>query len=335
MRSVLAILFSVASIATAQGPTIELRKARTLVDPDGRSFTRAPGTITPISGGRYALAEMNELPMVVDSTGRLVQRFVRGDGPGGFSGYTDAIVTGPGDSIYAANGGRIHVFDGTLKYVRSIVGISANWLVPVSGGFVTSARWYAGQGMISSVGFIDEAGRRIRFLVSDTIARPQDWPPPSSYVLGPADGRSFWAASPTSHRLERWSVDGTRTTVIDMRPAWFVIPARPAPMPTVQALREVDGVLWVMSRVPVPNTMDIIREATRRNGGALDTRTMPIERLSTTYLEAYDAATGRQLAETPINAFGVAILDGDHFVIHTPSANDTAQLEIWEMRLKR
>lgn len=56
MRSVLAILLSVASIATAQRPTIDLRKARALVDRDGQSFTRPPATITPISGGRYALA---------------------------------------------------------------------------------------------------------------------------------------------------------------------------------------------------------------------------------------------------------------------------------------
>jgi hypothetical protein len=181
---------------------------------------------------------------------------------------------------------------------------------------------------------IDGAGRRVRFLVSDTIGA-QNWPPPSLSLLGPADERSFWAASIWTHRLERWSIDGKRTTIIDRRPAWFAIPSRQGPAPVVQSLFEADGILWVMSRVPVANAMDIIREANRGRSGESDARSMPVERLSTTYLESYDAATGRQLAEMPIKAFGVAILDGRTFMVYTPSARGTAQLEIWEMRLKR
>ena len=128
----------VTTAAAAQRPTIEVRKIRTMVDLDGKGFTRAPITITPIYGGRYALAEMNELPLVIDSTGRLVKRFLRGRGPGELSGYSAAVVSGPGDSLYVANMSSIHVFDRGLKHVRTIAGVSSNWLVETRGGFVTS-----------------------------------------------------------------------------------------------------------------------------------------------------------------------------------------------------
>ena len=336
MRFVFLTLLVMAASAAAQRPTIEMRKIRTLVDVDGKGFTRAPTTIAPLSGGRYALAEMNELPMVVDSTGRIVKRFVHGSGPGEFSSsYTDAIVRGPGDSLYMANAGWIHVFDSNLKYARSISGISANYLVPVRDGFITSIMFYGGGGMIRSIGLINAAGKRIRVLVNDTIQRTQNWPPPTSTVLGQGDGSAFWAASTMTHQLERWSVDGKRLMAIDQAPPWFKQSATPGPLMTVHSLREANGVLWVLSRIPVPNAMEILRSPKRRGYGEADPRSTPTEQLFSTYLEAYDAATGRQLAELPIDAFGVSILDDTHVMLYTPSVNDTAQLEVWEMKLKR
>jgi hypothetical protein len=65
-------MVSLACVARAQGTAIETRLVRQLVDRDGKGFIRAPATITPISKGRYALAEMNELPLVVESSRVLV-----------------------------------------------------------------------------------------------------------------------------------------------------------------------------------------------------------------------------------------------------------------------
>ena len=334
MRRLIAALLVIGAAAEAQ--TIEVRKIRTLVDVDGRGFTRAPITITPISGGRYALAEVNELPIVIDREGRLVKRFVRGSGPGEFSGYTGGIATGPGDSLYAANGSRILVFNGNMKYVRTITPVSTNPLLEVRDGFITSVTWSSNPGIaVSGVGLMDREGKRVRFFISDTAAGFQGWPPPAQYVLGPVDRSSFWTGSSWTHRLERWSVAGGRTSLIEQRPSWFVVPPVRAASPRVTALLESDGVLWVMSAVPVPNVLEIMREANERRRGETDVRAVPTEQLSTAWLEAYDAATGRQLAELPLKKFGVAILDGSHFMVYTSSANDTAQLEIWEMKLKR
>src|SRR5262245_5062496 len=82
MRIIGIALVMLAGVATAQKPTIQVTKVRTLVDRDGKGFTRAPMMIVPVTQGRYVLQEMNVLPIVVDSNGRLVKRFVRGEGPG-------------------------------------------------------------------------------------------------------------------------------------------------------------------------------------------------------------------------------------------------------------
>jgi hypothetical protein len=329
------LLILLAGRALAQQPTIEVRKVRTLVDMDGKGFTRAPVTITPIAGGRFALAELDEVPLVVDSTGRLVKRFARGRGPGEIPGDASVVAAGPADSIVVATSGHILIFDRDLKFARSIIGISANGLVPVRDGYVTSAQTYAGRGLVSMVGLIDRSGTRVRFFINDTGTYTPGAPPPSSHIIGIADGESFWAATSHGHRLEHWGIDGTPRRVIDQLPPWFVPPRTRAPSPRVRSLREADGVLWVMSAVAVPNAEEILRENDRKRGGETLVRALPLEQLTSTHLEAYDVNTGRLLADLPIKAFGVAILDGSHFMLYTTSANDAAQLEIWEMKLKR
>src|SRR5690349_14999418 len=66
MRKLAAVLLIASAAAHAQ--TIEMRQVGVLVDRDGKGFTRAPMTLVPV-GKLFAMTEMNELPLVVDSAG--------------------------------------------------------------------------------------------------------------------------------------------------------------------------------------------------------------------------------------------------------------------------
>src|SRR6185295_11295057 len=132
----------------------------------------------------------------------------------------------------------------------------------------------------------------VRSFVRDTFDR-RAWPPPSYRPAASADG-SVWTVEVYTHRIERWAPDGTRLTAIGTTPAWFDN-KRPQNLgrPYVRAARESDGVLWVMSSVPVAKYKAIMDSALRGRGNEVDARMIPEERLSTTRLEAYDAKTGK------------------------------------------
>src|SRR4051812_43847789 len=69
MRHVFLAVIAMMALATARSQTIETRKVATLADRDGKGFTRAPSSVAPV-GKWFAMTAMNELPLVVDSSGR-------------------------------------------------------------------------------------------------------------------------------------------------------------------------------------------------------------------------------------------------------------------------
>lgn len=342
-RTLMAIvgLVSAMQIAAAQatkGPSIQLRKVRTLTDRDDKGFTRAPMSAVPLSNGRFALAEMNELPLVVDSTGRLLKRWPLGQGPGEFETNAGPLGIGQGDTLYVGNHSNLNVFDRNLKFVRSIPlsSIYAGSFVPIEEGLLVAAGKFSGQTM-TSMHVVSPTGKVIRSFLTDTVVRSQRAPPPE-YRVGRGAGNTFWAWSIWGHRLERWTLAGERTMIIDTTPAWF--PQQdPLYKARVSSVREVDGVLWVFTSVPVPNARELalapLKDPKIKKGGEMDARRMPFEQLSTSHLEVYDAATGKLLADTAIKSYGVTILDDRHVMLYTTGPNDEAQLEIWEMKLKR
>jgi hypothetical protein len=331
-----AILVAAVTVGAAQKPTIEVRKVRTLVDRDGGSFTRAPAAITALSGGNFALMEVNELPMVVDSTGRLIKRFVRGGGPGEFEFTASGFATGPGDTLYAGNQQSINVYGPDLKFVRAILlaGIYGGNLVPLKDGFVIASQKTDPPAHRLSVHVVSPAGTILRSFVRDTLDR-RAWPPPSYRVALASDG-GLWVASVYKHRVEKWTMKGQRTGVIDTVPAWF--PRAQSGMDgfsTILGISEAGGILWVMINVPVADYGKRMLAVMGGVGREVDSRKVPTEQLSTGRLEAIDVRSGRVIAELDLKAYGVRILNGSQFVIYTPGPNDEAQLEIWEMKLKR
>jgi hypothetical protein len=339
MRRILSVLLVLAAVAEAQSPTIEVRKVRTLVDRDGKGFTRAPWTVAPIAGGQYAIGEMNEIPLVVDSTGRLMKRWVRGDGPGEFAGFTAGMRRGPGDTLYAMNQGNINVFGPDLRFQRTIPlpGMYAGQFLPIDEGFIVASQKFSSPTTMTSLHIVGRDGKLIRSFLTDSNVDRRSWPPPPGYRLGRGTAGSIWAASTLTHRIERWTLNGERALVIDRRPSWFVIAPTFGNTANVRSIHEAGGVLWVMSNVPVPNAREIERAAMAKVPGRseADARAIPFERLETAYLEAYDASTGALLADIPLGKYGITILDDVHFMVHSFSADDTSQLEIWEMKLRR
>lgn len=338
MRTTVLLLVLQLGLITTQSAGqghIAVRKVRTLVDRNGRGFTREPMMMVPLAGGRFALQEMNELPMVVDSTGRLVQYFGRGQGPGEFTFNATSMGVGPGDTLYAGNQQGFNVYGPDLKFVRAF-SVSAGYaggLVPIRGGFVLSSQ-RAQPPYMTSVHIIDRTGSTVRSFLRDTLDT-RAWPRPSYRVGSAADG-AVWTVEVYSHRIEKWSLQGRRLMTIGARPVWFDN-TRPGSdgRPYVRGVSEANGVLWVMSAVPVPNYRQIMSEALKGRGNDVDARFIPDHKLSTTRLEAYDATTGRLLADLPIDAYGIALLSGRQFALYRPGPDDEARIEIWEMKLER
>lgn len=337
MRPALALAGFVAfigSTVTAQKPVIQMTKVHTLVDRDGKGFTRAPTLIVRMSDGRYVLQEVNELPMVVDSTGRLLKRFGRGGGPGEFEYTGTGMAVGSGDTLFIGNQMSLNVFAPDLKFVRAVpfTSIVASPAMPVASGFVVTTSKTEGAHM-TSVHFVDPDGKLIRSFVRDTFDR-KAWPPPAYRVTGSSDG-ALWVASVFRHRVEKWTMDGRKVGSIDSVPKWFMLDRNLMDgKPHITGVAESGGVLWVMSSVPVGNYREIMSKVVGV-GREVDARKVPTEQLSTAYLEAYDPKTGRLLAEQSLNVYGVGLLGANQMVVYRPGKNDEAQLEIWSLALRR
>lgn len=324
----------------AQAPRIEIRKVRTLTDHGGTGFMRAPWSSAPLPGGRLAGVMVNELPIVVDSTGRLVKQLGRvGQGPGEFSGAGQVRV-GPGDTLFIANNHGINVFAPDLHFVRALrveAGYVGQFLPTREGFLVASSTMTGPTSTIQPFHLVDATGKTIRSIGLDSV-KPRTSPPYHS--IGPAPDGAFWSTVGQQHRLERWTTTGTRTTVIDTTPLWFITlpPEVPGYRSYITSVNESNGLLWVMSSVPVPNAREIVlEEQGKKKGGAADSdmRSFPTERMYTSHLEVFDAKTGRLIANLAIPGYTTGFIDASHFLMYKLDANDLPLLEIWEMTLKR
>ena len=332
MRKLIAALLIAASAAHAQ--TIEVRKVRTLIDPSGKAFSQAPYMVAALPGGRYAIQETNVVPVVIDSTGRLVKRFGRGGGPGEFQYFAYSLTT-IGDTLYAGNGESYNVYSPDLKFVRTmrLPGISAGPLSGVGAGFALASQKYQNRFKVTSIHVVRPSGDLVASFLSDTVLPRQS--PPSYRVAAAADG-NLWVVSTRGHRIDKWSTDGRRLSTFASVPAWFDSTRAYADgLFYVRDVVESDGVLWIMTQVPVPDYRKIMEEVFRGRSGEVDGRLVPSHRLSTIRLEAYDAGTGRLLADLPVKAHAVGMVNARQFMTYSEGADDQPRLEIWEMKLKR
>jgi hypothetical protein len=320
--------------ATANGQaTIETRKLRTIPDRGGKAFSQAPYMVAALPGGRYVIQETNTPPVVIDSMGRLVKRFRRGEGPGEFQ-YFASSLTAVGDTLYAGNAQAYNVYAPDLTFVRAVrlSSLRAGPLVPVRGGFAILSAKYVGRANSLSLHVVRPSGELLQSFLRDTILPRQG--PPGYYLSAAADG-NLWVTAIREHRIEKWSADGRRLSTFASAPAWFDNSREYADGQFYARAVESDGILWVQTHVPVADYRKIMAEVFRGRGGEVDGRLIPEHRLFTTRLEAYEVASGRLLAELPINAFAVGFVNNRQFMTYTEGADDQPRLEVWEMRLTR
>ena len=339
MRYVVGALFAVGvSASGAQTGTIEVRKVRTMVDNDGRGFTTVPRNITALGSGRFVLEDDGasaSRPVVIDSTGRFLGYLApRGSGPGEIPNFAGPFRLGRGDTLFVASHPGMMVFDRRLKFVRSVpLEFGLDDFQVTDEGFVASNSRPRTDGKFTPFHTMNRAGRTVRSMGLDTFPLRDI----HKYLITPSAAGAFWANQYPTHRFERWSAEGTPLLTIENRPSWFYMKPRGrlAPFTTVRSIREIAGKLWVLSWVPSPRIDQIVQEATgQRMRSREDGPRLPVERMYTTVLEVYDATTGRLLAERALNALGTHFIGDDRFLIYSLSADDLAQLEVWEMRYK-
>jgi hypothetical protein len=333
MRKLVGVLLIAAAAAHAQA--IEIRKVRTLMDPTGKAFSQSPYQAAALPGGRFMLQETNVVPVVVDSTGRLVKRFVRGAGPGEFQYFATGIAT-IRDTLYAGNGQSFNVYAPDLKFIRTFrpASIHSGFLVPVPGGFALASQKYESRSSVVGIHVLRPSGEVVRSFLRDTILDPRQGPP--SYQISAASDGALWVTSGRRHVIEKWSIEGKRLSMLGSVPTWFDTSRAYADGRFhVGGTVESDGVLWVISSVPVPAYRTIMAEAFRGRGSEVDGRLVPTHRLYTARIEAYDARTGKLIADLPVNSYLVALLGERTFMTYSEGSDDQPRLEVWEMRLKR
>jgi hypothetical protein len=110
-------------------------------DADGPgSFGTITGAFARMSDGTMIIAEVNQVPVAFDRTGKYLRRLGRrGKGPGEFDGYVGQIRVQRGDTLMIANGAAFS----TSR--RTILTMEASWLTgsyramsPVSSTMSTS-----------------------------------------------------------------------------------------------------------------------------------------------------------------------------------------------------
>jgi hypothetical protein len=334
MRNAIFALLVFAAAADAQ--TIELRKVRTLVDPTGKAFGQSPYLAAALPGGRYVVQETNVVPVLIDSTGRLIKRFVRGAGPGELQ-YFATGMSAIRDTLYAGNGSNgINVYGPDLQFIRVLrpPSIHSGALVPVAEGFAVASQKYETRRSVVGIHVIRRSGDLVRSFVRDSILDPRRGPP--SYNLSAASDGALWVAAPERHVIEKWSTEGKRLATLGSVPAWFdTTRAYADGRFYVVGTVERDGVLWVMSAVPAPNYRSIIAEAVRGRGNEVDGRLIPEHKLFSARLEAYDVASGKLIADRTIDSHFVALLGGGTFMTYSEGSDDQPRLDVWDMRLRR
>jgi hypothetical protein len=328
----------------AQAParwTIDTRRIATVTDADGRGFSSPPLNLLQTPGGDFLLVERGSAPAVIDRNGRFVKALGRlGAGPGELFEDAGPFRVGANDTLFVLNR-RIDVFSPTRRYVRSVRAVreTIEDFLPLPDGFIVTTPAPRPDGTYAPFHITTSTGAVVRSFGS-IIMNPREGGMDGRFALAASSTGTFWAAPYMQHRFERWTTDGKSILVIDTIPPWYAyVPVNKIARhrSLVRAFREVNGQLWVMSSVPVPNADDILREATGRSAVLEEGRRsrVPLERLSTTMLEVYDVASGKLIAELPVSAYGVTFLDDHHFATYGLNSVDLPQLQIWEMKLNK
>ncbi len=317
---------------------------------DSAGLAGLPQSVFADRLGRYWVLPGAGVPMVFDSAGRFAQTVgTRGGGPGEFNWPFDAVSL-PGDSVLILDraGPRAVVVGPGLRPARSI---RLTWPL----GPAVALAWPGTMLANGNVGTPDGAGwplHRVAMLGPDAhvaasfgsgkgLLRPGRYSELAMRLAPSRDGR-VWAAYVQAYRLELWSGDGNRPTILERRPDWFSPEAgseagnpNTPPPSSIAAIQEgSDGLLWVFVRVAARGWRSAwhnVPEGAREVGA----RQIAVENLFATVIEVIDPARGRVVARTRLEQMVLSALPGGRVACYGVRPTGEPEVTVLLLRIAR
>jgi hypothetical protein len=327
--------------------TISMRRVAVWGTEDGPGALPGSSVIRQDGAGRFWIIHPPDLPIVFDSTGKVVNTpFRKGQGPNEFAG--PAIPIGlPGDSTLAIerSQGRATVLAPDLRAARVIrlSPQSINALVPlrwpdfvVINGAVPSRIERVEP--LSMASFAGAAHRTIK-----TFGRHPNEPLPTrdevpSYIV--RGSGQFWVATARRYRLALWDTTGRIVRVLERRPSWFAGPTtfggpNQMPSPHISSLlMDEHGLLWVFISVAAPTWREAFPKIP---AGVTEIRADAVrhDKLYRTIIEVIDPRTSRVVARNSTNSYVTTSFPGRKAAIFYVDADGVPHYAIVTLSLER
>jgi hypothetical protein len=328
--------------------TISMRRLAVLGTMDGPGALPGSSIIRQDGAGRFWIIHPPDLPIVFDSTGRVVSApFRKGQGPNEFGGAAVPIAL-PGDSTLAIENSstRATVLTRDLRAARVIQlsTLRINTLQPVRwpdlvviNGTVPSRNERVEP--LSTASFAGAAHRVIK-----TFGGHPNEPLPTrmeirSHIV--PTGSQFWVAAANRYRLALWDTAGTIVRVLERRPSWFAGPSPgvrgPAnePGPYVSAMTmDEQGLLWVFIHVAAPTWREGWPKVPE---GVREIRADAIrgDKMYRAIIEVIDPRTSRVVARSSTNSYVTAAFPGRKAAVFYFDADEVPHYAIVALSLER
>lgn len=314
-------LVAVASLSEAQQPRVLPESSPWVVrDRHGRFFVRA-----------RAYRQV----AVFDPTGKFLSMVGTGE-----HRLIGSLVIGPDGVLYLHDYAlrRLTAVAPNLSTLRTVPMAFAPAFVRADGTFIVAEHVRTPKLIGYPIHHTDAFGKVLRSFGTLTPEYRPDLRLLVDRIVAPSIDGTVWAAAPGRYALERWDpVKGTRVAEVRPRSGWFVesgaLPAseRTRPTPLLQAVWELDGLIWVLIRDADSKWRPPVVEVSER---AFD-----LQIYNATHdwiIEVIDPASGNVLASKRYDAAIWTRASSDVLVTYRlTSAGERGALEVWRPSLKR
>lgn len=323
--------------------TIELTPVVTLGDRDGGGLLYQQSTLATDSRGRYYVsANMDPAIVVFDAKGRFLQKIgKRGQGPGEFRDRP-FIYFSAGDTLYAADIGRITVFAPDYRLVRTIpLETSGSSIAFIKSGTFVVAGTSRSRDLIGfPMHLVSADGKVIRSFGSESGRQDLGAPQTGLRSVAPASGDRVWSADPYAYVLERWNPRGARDLTVRREAPWFPpnlpsrgTPRRERPPPRLRAVQEEpDGTLLALARVP-DRDWKLHPPSRVGPGGATYTSDSLLHKLYDSVIEVLDPAKRTLLVRKVFRENFVGFIGPRLLASYTEDEEGNPRYVVWRLRV--
>lgn len=334
------------SAGTCAACSIRVDRVAELRPPASEAALVSPFNFAVDSRGRILFADpFGSIGVrVFDADGRFVRTIgKRGQGPGEFMGVF-SIAVDERDSIHVFHGGR-SVFTPSGAHVRTetfLNGAPVRRSIVLKGGrVVANGSMNTPEAYGHPIHVVEPRTMITRSFGLDSGASSATGASSNERTLAPGSGDQFWASRTNRYRIERWSITGKRTLVIERQVDWFTpwrswdsrSDLRPPPPRLFGVLEDsVNGRLWTLTSVADRNWRPDESARGQREGR------MPtagdLTRRFDSVVEVLDLRSGQLLASERFDQMFLAILPGGRLVDATADADGETVVRSWRLRLE-